>query len=73
MVPVAYRRWSFMRSCKCRALTGKSLLFWISVCLWEVFGYEKWSHMEVELCTKEPMNIHNTCGTQKQKYIYSIQ
>ena len=56
-----------MRGSKCRALTGKSLLFWISGCLWEVFAYEKWSHMEVKLYTKKPLNIHNTCGSQKQK------
>ena len=62
-----------MRGSKCRALTGKSLLFWISGCLWEVFAYEKWSHMEVKLYTKKLMNIHKTCGTQKHKYIYSIQ
>ena len=43
-----------MRGSKCRALTGKSLLFRISGCLWEVFAYEKWSHMEVELYTKKP-------------------
>ena len=73
MVPVPYRKWSFMRGSKCRALTGKSLLFWISGCLWEEFAYEKWSHMEVKLYTKKPMNIHNTCGSQKHKYIYSIQ
>ena len=37
-----------MRGSKCRALTGKRLLFGISGCLWEVFAYEEWSHMEVD-------------------------
>ena len=35
----AYRRWSFTRDSKCKALTGKSLVFWIGGCLWEVVVY----------------------------------
>jgi len=31
------------------ALTGKVLVFWIGGCLWEVVGYEGWSHKEVLL------------------------
>ena len=38
-----------MRGSKCRALTGKRLVFFFffSGCLWEVLTYERWSHMEV--------------------------
>ena len=32
-----------------RAFTGKSLVFMIGGCLWEVFAYKRWSHMEVRL------------------------
>ena len=43
------RGWSFTRDSNYRALTGKSLLFWIGDRLWEVVAYERWSPMEVRL------------------------
>ena len=38
VVAVAYKRWSFTRASKCKALTGKVLVheFWIGGLLWEV-------------------------------------
>ena len=55
VVVVAYRigMWSFTRGSKCKALTGKVLKFWIGGRLWEMVAYERWSHMEVQLCVKE--------------------
>ena len=52
VVAVVYGRWSFTRGSKCEAVTGKILVheFWIGGLLWEVFAYERWSHMEVLLC-----------------------
>ena len=51
MVAVAYGRWSLTRGSNCKAVTGNVLVheFWIVGLLWEVFAYEKWSHMEVRL------------------------
>ena len=49
VVAVPRRRWSLTRSFNCEALTGKVLVFRISVRLWEVITYERWSHMEVRL------------------------
>ena len=51
MVAVAYGRWSLTRGSNCKAVTGKVLVheFWIGGLLWEVFAYERWSHMEVRL------------------------
>ena len=46
MVAVAYRRWSFTRVSKCKALTGKVLVFWIGGRLLEVVAYERGSCME---------------------------
>ena len=34
------------RELRYKALTGKSLVFWISGRLWKVVDYEGWSHME---------------------------
>ena len=44
VVMATYRRWSFTRGSKCKALTGKILVFWI-----RVVAYKRWSHMEVGL------------------------
>ena len=49
VVAVAYRRWSFTRGSKCKALTGKIVVFRIGSRLWKVVVYERWSHMEVQL------------------------
>ena len=45
---VAYWRWSFTRGSNCKALTGKSLMFWTGGRLWEVVA-KRWSHMEFRL------------------------
>ena len=39
VVAVAYRRWSSTRSWNCKALSGKTLVFWIGGRLWEVIAY----------------------------------
>ena len=39
VVAVAYRRWSFTRRSNCKALTGKTLVFWIGFRLWEVVAH----------------------------------
>ena len=41
VVLVAYRRWSFTRGSSCEALTGKVLVVWIGVRLWEAVSYER--------------------------------
>ena len=41
VVLVAYRRWSFTRGSSCKALTGKVLVVWIGVRLWEAVSYER--------------------------------
>ena len=35
---IAYRRWSYTRGSKCKALTGKNLVLWIGGRLWQVFA-----------------------------------
>ena len=35
-----------------RLLSGEMLVFWIDVRLWEVFAYERWSHMERNDCIR---------------------
>ena len=52
MVAIAYRKWSFTRDFKFKALSGKTLVFWIGGCLWEVAAYDRWSHMDVQLYLK---------------------
>ena len=49
VISVAYWRWSFIRGSKCKALTGKTAVYWFGGHLWEVVAYERWSHMEVQL------------------------
>ena len=44
-----YKRWSFTRGCKCKALIGKVLVFLIGGRLWEVVAYERFSFMEGRL------------------------
>ena len=39
VVAVAYRSWLFTRGSNCKALTGKTLVFWIGGRLWEVVAY----------------------------------
>ena len=51
VVAVAYRRWPFTRGSNCKALSGKVLVFWIGGRLWKGVAHERWSHMEVRLCT----------------------
>lgn len=46
MVVVAYSKWSFTRGFKFKALSRKSLVFWIGGRLWEVVVYKRWSQME---------------------------
>ena len=50
VVVVAYKRWLFTRGSNYSALTGKNVVFQIGGRLWEVVAYERWSHMEVQLC-----------------------
>ena len=50
MVALVYRRWSFIRGSNCEALTGKIAVYWFGGQLWEAVAYERWSHMEVQLC-----------------------
>ena len=38
-----------LKSCNCKGLTGKILVFWIGGRLCEVVAYKRWSHMEVRL------------------------
>ena len=49
MVVGAYRRWLFLRGFNCKALTGKTSVFWIGGHLWKVAANERWSYMEVQL------------------------
>ena len=55
MVVGTYRRWLFLRGYNCRALTGKTSVFWIDGRLWKAVVYERWLHMEVQMnCTLLP-------------------
>ena len=40
-----------MRGSNYKALTAKICVFWIAGRLWEVVAYERWSHVEVRLCS----------------------
>lgn len=47
---------SFMGNFYLRALTGKILVFWRGVCLWEVLTYERWLYIE-DLWVIEAANV----------------
>ena len=71
MVAVAYRRWSFTRGSKCKALTEKILPFWIGGNLWEVVVYKRWSHMEVRLYMYFSDTLNIVCNTSLLLYFIS--
>ena len=50
VIAVACYRWSFTSGSNYRLLSGKMLVFWIDVRFWELFAYERWSHVERNHC-----------------------